>query len=414
MQAKDIENSSKINNIVKEALIEIKFTTRKDKIKWVKNFLNSVNYRKIKNKKTKGMVGEIISNITTAKERTISKWLKLYKSNNLRTRTYNRNKFHRIYLNEDIILLADVDSKVERLSAESLRNLFIREYKIFNNKDFERLSHISKSHINNLRGTSIYRTKMLKFNKTHSNKANFLPIGKMIANGKPGYIRVDSVHSGIWNEQKGLYFINMIDDVLQTEFIYTLPLISERFLVPMVEYMLSSYWTDIHAFHADGGSEYNNSLIVGLLNKIHIGSKTRNRPYHSNDNALIESKNAAIVRKHFGFGYIPKNYYQKFNIYLEEYFNPYLNFHRSSGYLTGIHKSNKGRSIREYKYYNPPYELFKEKYRMYLKEGLSIEELDKIAYKMSDYESAKLMKSNKDELFKGIFNSVSNYEVISI
>ena len=50
MQAKDIENSSKINKIVKEALIEVKFTARKDKIKWIKNFLNSVNYKKIKNK----------------------------------------------------------------------------------------------------------------------------------------------------------------------------------------------------------------------------------------------------------------------------------------------------------------------------------------------------------------------------
>ena len=73
MQAKDIENSSKINEILKDALIEVKFTTRKDKIKWVKNFLNSVNYKKIKNKKTKGIVREIISNITTAKERTVSK-----------------------------------------------------------------------------------------------------------------------------------------------------------------------------------------------------------------------------------------------------------------------------------------------------------------------------------------------------
>ena len=73
MQAKDIESSTKINNIVKEALIEVKFTTRKDKIKWVKNFLNSFNYKKIENKKTKAVVRKIISNITAAKERTVSK-----------------------------------------------------------------------------------------------------------------------------------------------------------------------------------------------------------------------------------------------------------------------------------------------------------------------------------------------------
>ena len=53
--------------------IEVKFTTRKDKIKWVKNFLNSFNYKKIENKKTKAVVRKIISNITAAKERTVSK-----------------------------------------------------------------------------------------------------------------------------------------------------------------------------------------------------------------------------------------------------------------------------------------------------------------------------------------------------
>jgi hypothetical protein len=68
----------------------------------------------------------------------------------------------------------------------------------------------------------------------------------------------------------------------------------------------------------------------------------------------IEMKNGYIIRKHFGFLYIPKEYSDKFNIYLETYFNSYLNFHRSSGYLTGIHKSNKVRSVREYDYYNTP------------------------------------------------------------
>ncbi len=114
------------------------------------------------------------------------------------------------------------------------------------------------------------------------------------------------------------------------------------------------------------------------------------------DNALIEMKNGYLIRKHFGFLYIPKEYSDKFNIYLDTYFNTYLNFHRSSGYLTGIRKSNKGRSVREYDYYNTPYELFKEKYIKYLKEGLTIEYLDKIAYSKSDYESAQEMHNTRN------------------
>ena len=86
-------------------------------------------------------------------------------------------------------------------------------------------------------------------------------------------------------------------------------------------------------------------------------------------------KNGYIIRKHFGFGYIPKEYSNTFNKYLDMYFNPYLNFHRSSGYLTGTHKSRKGRTIREYKYYATPYEVFKKKYSSYIKKGVTTSRL---------------------------------------
>ena len=92
----------------------------------------------------------------------------------------------------------------------------------------------------------------------------------MEANGMPGYLRVDTVHSGILNEQKGLYFINMIDDVLQTEYVFTSPVISERYMKVILDILISSYWTEIIAFHSDGGSEYNNNIAVKLLNKLHI------------------------------------------------------------------------------------------------------------------------------------------------
>ncbi len=401
------DNDTTINALFEaNKCTQISFDTNSEKINWIKQFLNKVQYSKIKDRTLKTKIKFIIASSTGASDRTIDLWINKYKHNKLKSKIYKRCTFRKIYTIEDIILLVKIDSVTDRISASSLCSLFTREYNIFHKDEFKRLAGISRSHINNLRRTVTYTRRAIVFEKTHSTKSHFLPIGKMDANGIPGYLRVDTVHSGTHNEIKGLYYINMIDDVLQTEFVFTVPVISERFMKVILDILIQSYWTPVIAFHSDGGSEYNNNIVVALLNKLHIEDCTRSRPYHCNDNALIEMKNGYIIRKHFGFGYIPKEFSEKFNIYLNTYFNEYLNFHRSSGYLTGTHKSKKGRSVREYSYYNTPYETFKEKYIEYLKPGLTIEDLDKIAYSKSDYESAQEMSKYKKDLFKEIFNHI--------
>ena len=48
------------------------------------------------------------------------------------------------------------------------------------------------------------------------------------------------------------------------------------------------------------GSEYVNHVVAGLLEKLHVGEFTKSRPRRSNDNALVEGKNAHMVRRHLG------------------------------------------------------------------------------------------------------------------
>jgi transposase InsO family protein len=61
----------------------------------------------------------------------------------------------------------------------------------------------------------------------------------------------------------------------------------------------------IQGFHADNGSEYINQRVAERLNKLLIEfTKSRSRP--TNDNALVESKNGAVVRKHLGYAHIPQ------------------------------------------------------------------------------------------------------------
>ena len=45
------------------------------------------------------------------------------------------------------------------------------------------------------------------------------------------------------------------------------PGISERFLVPLLEALLSQFPFAVAAFHADNGSEYINHRVAKLLNK---------------------------------------------------------------------------------------------------------------------------------------------------
>jgi|GEM_PF-3655584 len=54
----------------------------------------------------------------------------------------------------------------------------------------------------------------------------------------------------------------------------------------------------------DNGSEYINQRVAVLLNKLLI-EFTQSRARKTNDNALVEAKNGAIVRKHLGYTHIP-------------------------------------------------------------------------------------------------------------
>ena len=83
--------------------------------------------------------------------------------------------------------------------------------------------------------------------------------------------------------------------------------ISERYLVPVLEELLNAFPFVIISFHSDNGSEYINQIVAKLLNKLNI-EMTKSRARHSNDNALVESKNGSIVRKHLGYMHIQQKW----------------------------------------------------------------------------------------------------------
>ena len=121
--------------------------------------------------------------------------------------------------------------------------------------------------------------------------------------------------------------VNAVDEVTQFEIVCSTQKISERFLIPILSQLLEQFPFVIKGFHADNGSEYINQVVAKLLNKLLI-ELTKSRPRYSNDNALVECKNGAIVRKHLGYTHIPQKYAPQINQFTLQFLNPYVNFHR--------------------------------------------------------------------------------------
>ena len=78
---------------------------------------------------------------------------------------------------------------------------------------------MSVSHLYNLRHLAGYQATRLHWTKT---KGYAIPIGERRApapEGRPGFIRIDSVHQGDRDGVKGVYHINAVDAVTQFELV---------------------------------------------------------------------------------------------------------------------------------------------------------------------------------------------------
>ncbi|WP_219988682.1 hypothetical protein [Leucothrix pacifica] len=138
------------------------------------------------------------------------------------------------------------------------------------------------------------RHHQLTHTKTNPTKVAIGERRKPHPEGQPGNIRIDTVHQGDLDKQKGGYHINAVDEVTQFEILATVVAISERFLMSALAQLLIQFPFTLKGFHSDNGSKYVNYQVAELLEKLRI-EFTKSRALHSNDNALAESKNVTVV-----------------------------------------------------------------------------------------------------------------------
>jgi transposase InsO family protein len=367
---------------------------------WVEQVLVRQEYAQ-QGKAARGLVRRYVEKMTGMSRAQVTRLIARYTATGqVRPTIYRRRRFPGLYTRADVELLASVDEAHETLSGPATRRILEREVELYGKQEYVRLAAISVAHLYNLRKSQRYRERRLNYVKTRPTAVSTGERRKPQPQGQPGYLRLDTVHQGDRPEAKGVYHINAVDEVLQWQVVGSTPRISETYLEPVLKAMMRQFPFRIKGFHTDNGSEFINRTVAELLNKLLI-EQTKSRPRQSGDNGLVETKNGAVIRKHIGYGYIDAGHADSINSFYREYLNPYLNYHRPCA-QADVEIDEKGRKRVRYKRYQTPLEtlLALDKPAQYLRQGLSINALKRIAAALSDTEAARRMQQAKNKLFE--------------
>ena len=366
---------------------------------WVNRILEEHNYDKL-GRAERGLLRRYVEKMTGLSRAQTTRLIGRHLCGEpVRAQVYRRHRFSARYRREDIELLAAVDAAHETLSGPATQKILQREFHDYGDLRYRRLAELSVAHLYRLRQSRTYRRQRMDYQPT---RPTAVSIGERRAprpDGRPGYLRVDTVHQGDRDGAKGVYHINAVDEVTQWQVVGATAQISEAWLIPVLEAMLGQFPFRIRGFHSDNGSEFINHRVAQLLNKLLV-EQTKSRPRHSNDNGLAECKNGAVVRKHMGYNYIAAPHAAAIEQFYEEYFNPYLNFHRPCG-VPELKVDRKGKVTRAYPWYATPWEILRQLPGLarWLRPDLTTAELEQQARRKSDTAAALEMQAAKRKLF---------------
>jgi transposase InsO family protein len=400
--AESLTNSQLDEFLKASAGIEFSGQNRAEVYAWIEKMLVNQEYQQ-QPKKQRGVIRAYLSKVAGLSMAQITRLIRMHaQSGKVEAKIYRRQRFANKYTPADIVLLAQVDRAHERLSGPATLRILQREYTEFGERKFTRLAGISVAHLYNLRNRAAYRKVAAVFEPTRPSPVSIGERRRPDPRGEPGYLRVDTVHQGDWNGEKGVYHINAVDTVTQWQVIGCTAKISELFLIPVLEAMLHQFPFRIQGFHADNGSEFINHTVAKLLEKLLV-EFTKSRANRSQDNALVEGKNGAVIRKLMGYGHIPSEHAEAVHKFYTAHLNPYLNFHRPCGFAT-VTVDARGKRRRRYppSDYATPYEKLKSlsKAEQYLKAELAFAQLDQTARQWSDTQCAQRMGAAKRKLLQ--------------
>ena len=401
MDDKEIRTLEQVKQFVDSSQgIEFNGLNLKEKYQWTEEVLRKFKYQWLK-RKGKGILRRYLEKVTGYSRAQVARLVGRYQeAGRLRVTEYHRHRFPEKYTMAEVALLAKTDELHGWLSGPATKKILEREYELYGHAQFENISGISVAQIYNLRHSKRYRVKRYIHTKPVVSR-----IGERVKPeplGCPGHIRVDTVHQGDHDRQKGVYHVNAVDEVTQWEIVASVSRIAEYDLEPLLESMLNQFPFRIKGFHSDNGGEYVNRTVAELLNKLLIRF-TKSRPRRPDDNGLVESKNGSVIRKNLGYAHIPQSCASLLNVYHRENLNPYINYHRPCFFPVAV-IDHKGKVKHTYPYekIKTPYEKLKSlpQVETYLRPGITLKTLDAIANQMSDNQFAERMVKARFNLLK--------------
>ena len=151
-------------------------------------------------------------------------------------------------------MLAATDAAHEDLSGP---------FEVVGNQQYQRLAGLSVSHLYNLRNSPRYRKQRVKFHHTQVSNVSTGERRNPDPKGKPGYLRIDTVHQGRKDGHEGIFFLNSVDTVTQWQNIGCDP--AHQYPLPIL------------GFHSHNGSEFINKRVAQMLNNL-LAEFTNARP----------------------------------------------------------------------------------------------------------------------------------------
>lgn len=376
---------------------------RADIYAWVDRTLKQQNYAKA-SREAKGLMRRYLIKMTGLSRAQVTRLISQFiRTRAVRPTVYRRRRFGRRYTPADVAALVEVDQAHGRLSGPATCAILKREYEVFGLERYQRLAGLSVGHLYNLRNSVGYRRQRIEYSATRPTPVSIGERRKPAPAGRPGFIRIDTVHQGDQDGVKGVYHINAVDEVTQWQVVGAAAHISEAWLLPVLQAILAQFPFVVRGFHSDNGSEFINHVVAELLHKLLI-EQTKSRPRHSNDNGLVEARNGAVIRKHMGYLHIQAEHATAIHDFYQEHLNPYLNFHRPCGQAETT-VDGKGKEQRVYRRYATPWDVFRQlpKAAKYLRRGQTMKLLKTEALRHSDTEAARRMQQAKHELFRSFY-----------
>jgi len=148
--------------------LAFKGASRAERYGWIEEVLARLDYFRL-GKKGKGLVKSYIERMSGISRAQATRLVsRQFKVGNIKPLWERCNRFTTKYTVSDHELLAQTDNLHGRLSGPATRRILERQYKVYGDKRFERLSGISSAHIYNLRGSRTYKMRAQTFARTKS------------------------------------------------------------------------------------------------------------------------------------------------------------------------------------------------------------------------------------------------------